>query len=114
MPAAAYIRSMRLAKVSSTGTPQPTVSESPSIAMLGDSLTVGWGVPVDDTFAKRIERMYAAAGIDAEVINFGVGNYNTVQEVQAFLAQGYRYRPDVVVLNYFVNDAELQTPASAP
>ena len=84
------------------------------IAMLGDSLTVGWGVPVDDTFAKRIERMYAAAGIDAEVINFGVGNYNTVQEVQAFLAQGYRYRPDVVVLNYFVNDAELLTPASVP
>jgi lysophospholipase L1-like esterase len=84
------------------------------IAMLGDSLTVGWGVPVDDTFAKRIERMYAAAGVNAEVINFGVGNYNTVQEVQAFLAHGHRYRPDVVVLNYFVNDAELPTPVSAP
>jgi lysophospholipase L1-like esterase len=84
------------------------------IAMLGDSLTVGWGVPVEDTFAKRIERMYAAAGIDAEVINFGVGNYNTVQEVQAFLTTGYRYRPDVVVLNYFVNDAELLEPARSP
>jgi lysophospholipase L1-like esterase len=84
------------------------------IAMLGDSLTVGWGVPVDDTFAKRIERMYAAAGIDAEVINFGVGNYNTVQEVQAFLAKGHRYRPDIVVLNYFVNDAELLEPARSP
>jgi lysophospholipase L1-like esterase len=84
------------------------------IAMLGDSLTVGWGVPVEDTFSKRIERMYAAAGIDAEVINFGVGNYNTVQEVQAFLATGHRYRPDVVVLNYFVNDAELLEPARSP
>jgi lysophospholipase L1-like esterase len=84
------------------------------IAMLGDSLTVGWGVPVEDTFAKRVERMYAAAGIDAEVINFGVGNYNTVQEVQAFLATGHRYRPDVVVLNYFVNDAELLEPARSP
>jgi lysophospholipase L1-like esterase len=84
------------------------------IAMLGDSLTVGWGVPLDDTFAKRIERMYAAAGIDAEVINFGVGNYNTVQEVQAFLANGHRYRPDIVVLNYFVNDAELLEPARSP
>jgi lysophospholipase L1-like esterase len=84
------------------------------IAMLGDSLTVGWGVPVEDTFAKRIERMYAAAGIDAEVINFGVGNYNTVQEVQAFLATGHRFRPDVVVLNYFVNDAELLEPARSP
>jgi len=84
------------------------------IVMLGDSLTVGWGVPLEDTFAKRIERMYAAAGIDAEVINLGVGNYNTVQEVRAFLTTGYRYRPDVVVLNYFVNDAEPTVPASTP
>ena len=84
------------------------------IVMLGDSLTVGWGVPLEDTFAKRIERMYAAAGIDAEVINLGVGNYNTVQEVRAFLTTGYRYRPDVVVLNYFVNDAEATVPASTP
>jgi len=84
------------------------------IVMLGDSLTVGWGVPVEQTFAKRIEQMYAEAGIDAEVINLGVGNYNTVQEVQAFLTTGYRYQPDVVVLNYFVNDAEPVVPASTP
>lgn len=84
------------------------------IVMLGDSLTVGWGVPLKDTFAKRIERFYAAAGIDAEVINLGVGNYNTVQEVQAFLTKGYRYQPDLVVLNYFVNDAESLARASAP
>jgi lysophospholipase L1-like esterase len=84
------------------------------VAMLGDSLTVGWGVPVEATFAKRIERMYAAAGVDAEVINFGVGNYNTVQEVQAFLVNGRRYQPDVIVLNYFVNDAELLEPARSP
>jgi lysophospholipase L1-like esterase len=84
------------------------------IVMLGDSLTVGWGVPVEQTFAKRIEQMYAEAGIDAEVINLGVGNYNTVQEVQAFLTKGYRYQPDVIVLNYFVNDAEPVVPASTP
>jgi len=84
------------------------------IVMLGDSLTVGWGVPLEQTFAKRIEQMYAEAGIDAEVINLGVGNYNTVQEVQAFLTKGYRYQPDVIVLNYFVNDAEPVVPASTP
>jgi lysophospholipase L1-like esterase len=84
------------------------------IVMLGDSLTVGWGVPFEQTFPKRIEQMYAEAGIDAEVINLGVGNYNTMQEVQAFLVKGYRYQPDVVVLNYFVNDAEPIVPVSAP
>jgi lysophospholipase L1-like esterase len=84
------------------------------IVMLGDSLTVGWGVPLEETFSKRIEQMYADVGIDAEVINLGVGNYNTVQEVQAFLAKGHRYQPDVIVLNYFVNDAEPVVPASTP
>jgi lysophospholipase L1-like esterase len=84
------------------------------IVMLGDSLTVGWGVPLEETFSKRIEQMYADVGIDAEVINLGVGNYNTVQEVQAFLTKGHRYQPDVIVLNYFVNDAELMSPVGAP
>src|SRR3981081_744447 len=30
------------------------------ILMLGDSFTEGWGVPVDQTFSKRIERLLAA------------------------------------------------------
>jgi lysophospholipase L1-like esterase len=83
------------------------------ILMLGDSLTVGWGVRMEDTFAKRLERMFAEVerereekGVAAEVINAGVGNYNTIQEVQYFLTKGFRYRPDIVVLNHFVNDAE--------
>jgi len=76
------------------------------ILMLGDSLTVGWGVPVEETFSKRIEAMYMANGIDAEVVNTGVGNYNTIQEVASFLTEGFKYQPDIVVLNFFVNDAE--------
>jgi lysophospholipase L1-like esterase len=74
--------------------------------MLGDSLTVGWGVPVEQTFSKRIEKLFAADGVNAEVINTGVGNYNTIQEVEYFVTEGFKYRPDVVVLNFFVNDAE--------
>jgi lysophospholipase L1-like esterase len=84
------------------------------VLMLGDSLTVGWGVAVDDTFAKRVERLYAAAGVEAEVINAGVGNYNTIQEMQYFLATGHKFRPDVVVLNFFINDAEALTPTTPP
>jgi lysophospholipase L1-like esterase len=90
------------------------VPEKRRILMLGDSFTVGWGVALDDTFSKKIERMYAAAGVNTEVIDAGVGNYNTVQEVQYFLTEGYKYRPDVVVLNYFVNDAEPVTADAPP
>jgi lysophospholipase L1-like esterase len=76
------------------------------ILMLGDSLVVGWGVPNEQTFVKRVERLYRNNGVDAEVINAGVGNYNTIQEVEYFTTEGYEYQPDIVVLNFFVNDAE--------
>jgi lysophospholipase L1-like esterase len=84
------------------------------LLMLGDSLTVGWGVAAESTFARRIEKMYADRGVDAEVINAGVGNYNTVQEAQYFLTRGFEYKPDIVVLNFFVNDAEPVPAHDAP
>jgi lysophospholipase L1-like esterase len=84
------------------------------ILMLGDSFTEGWGVPLDQTFSKRVERLYASRGIKAEVINAGVGNYNTVMEVNYFLSEGYKYQPDIVVLNYIPNDAEPMPPRIAP
>ena len=84
------------------------------IVMLGDLFTVGWGAKFDETFSKRIERLYGDRGILAEVINTGVGNYNTIQEVEYYLTQGYKYNPDIVVLNYFVNDAEPVPVAHPP
>jgi lysophospholipase L1-like esterase len=76
------------------------------IMMLGDSFTEGWGVAVDDTFSRRIERLFAGEGVAAEVINAGVGNYNTIQEARYFLTEGFRYAPDIVVVNFTYNDAE--------
>jgi lysophospholipase L1-like esterase len=76
------------------------------ILMLGDSLTFGWGVPGDKTYAKRLEDMLRAAGHDAEVLNTGVGNYNTDMEVAWFFERGVKFNPQYVVLNYFINDAE--------
>jgi lysophospholipase L1-like esterase len=78
------------------------------ILMLGDSITLGWGAPFDDITSKRLERRLNAglATPRYQVINTGVGNYNTAMEVSYFFGEGYRYDPDVVVLNYFINDAE--------
>jgi lysophospholipase L1-like esterase len=83
--------------------PKPGV---PRILMVGDSLTFGWGVPFEATFSKRIEKLFAADGKEVEVINTGVGNWNTVQEVTYFLTKAKDFKPNIVVLNFFVNDAE--------
>jgi lysophospholipase L1-like esterase len=81
------------------------------IIFLGDSLTFGWGVEEEDTFANILEEKLNHLR-PTEIINFGTGNYNTEQEVNLFLEKGLRYRPDEAVLFYFINDAEA-TPKKA-
>ncbi len=78
---------------------------------LGDSLTFGWGVQVEDSFAQLLEQRLAGSR-PIEIINFGAGNYNTQQEVNLFIDEGLQYEPDQVVLFYFINDAE-PTPRRA-
>lgn len=75
------------------------------IVFLGDSLTLGWGVEKEQTFEHILEgRLNATA--PTEIINLGIGNYNTTQEVNLFIDKGAKYDPDQVVLFYFINDAE--------
>jgi lysophospholipase L1-like esterase len=80
------------------------------VMMLGDSTTFGWGVKQEDTAAKFLERKLNAdlpAGYNrAEVMNAGVGNYDTVQEVTYYETIGWKYHPDLVVLVFFINDPE--------
>jgi len=77
------------------------------VLMLGDSLTFGWGVDFDKTTSKLLEKKLNEDGIKSEVINAGVGNYNTSMEVAYFFSEGKKYNPDIIVLNYFINDVEL-------
>ena len=81
------------------------------VLMLGDSLTFGWGAPEEGTTSTSLERrLNSGTGPSQfEVINSGVGNTNTAMQVAYFIHKGYRFQPDVVVLNYFINDAE-ETP----
>lgn len=83
------------------------------VLMLGDSITLGWGVPQDETVSARLEPLLTESlGHDVTVINSGVGNYNTSMEVAWFEQNGLGLRPDAVVLNVFINDAE-PTPEPA-
>ena len=79
------------------------------VIFLGDSLTFGWGVEESKTFKEILEAAVSKV-VPTEVLNFGTGNYNTAQEVNLFLEKGLKYRPDEVIVFYFINDAE-PTPA---
>lgn len=80
------------------------------VVVLGDSFTLGWGVPFENIFSKQVERLLNANEIKVEVANLGIGNYNTSMEVELFKLKGIQLDPDLVILAYFVNDAE-PTPA---
>jgi lysophospholipase L1-like esterase len=92
------------------------------VMLLGDSLTLGWGAAAEDSFAARLQtrldaeihsggdgrpRIGGSSAIESiRVLNTGVGNYNTDQEVSFFELRGHAFDPDLVVLAYFINDAE--------
>jgi lysophospholipase L1-like esterase len=76
------------------------------IAFVGDSITLGWGVAEQDTFARRVIDSLAKAGRKVDGFNLGVGNYNTLQELALFREVGAALKPDIIVLSYFINDAE--------
>jgi hypothetical protein len=76
------------------------------IAFVGDSTTFGWGVAEEDTFAHQVVAALSAAGRKVDGFNLGVGNYNTAQELALFRDAGARMKPDIIVLSYFINDAE--------
>ena len=84
--------------------PQGTVR----IMMLGDSITFGWGAPPEGVTSNVLESMLNqhSSGQQYEVLNTGIGNTNTAMQTAYFTHEGFRYEPDIVVLNYFINDAE--------
>jgi len=83
------------------------------ILMLGDSMTVGWGVEESECFAGRLDALLndgAAAGTRYEVVNCGWASWYTTDGAYVFLKHRVdELDPDLVVLDFFLNDpAELR------
>ncbi len=86
----------------------PKADDEYRILALGDSVTFGWGVDQDKTFAARLESLLQSRlHRTVRVINSGVGGYNTVQEVTYFKQEGIDLQPDLVLLTYVQNDIEV-------
>jgi|GEM_PF-601468 len=90
--------------------PPPTPGKR-RILLLGSSITLGWGVPEEETMAVRLQQMFERDGQAVEVLNAGIGNYNAVRYVELFLTRLHNLEPTDIVVNYFINDAEVLKPA---
>lgn len=74
------------------------------VLVLGDSHTEGFEVRQDSVFSAVAERYLKAQGLDAEVLNTGVSGFGTAEELVFLENEGFKYRPNVVVLGFFGND----------
>lgn len=87
---------------------EPNTQADTKVLMLGSSITLGWGVPEEQIYPSILkQRLQNLTKNSLEVFNAGVGNYNTYREIQAFFSKQKQLSPDVIVLNYFVNDGEI-------
>ncbi len=78
------------------------------IIMLGDSETLSIMLAEREALAAQLEDELnqASAKTRYEVLNFGVEGYNAFQELEQLKIKGLKYDPDLIILNYVLNDPE--------
>jgi lysophospholipase L1-like esterase len=82
------------------------------ILVLGDSITFGWGVPIEDSYPKVLERLLNADEPGRyQVLNGGVGNYTTSRIIALYRYELHKYGAQVVVFSFYLNNAN-ETPDS--
>lgn len=74
------------------------------ILFLGDSITFQDYLNEEDTFVRQVEVSARAKGKNWETINAGVGAISLKTELAILQETGLDLKPDVVVLNFYLND----------
>jgi lysophospholipase L1-like esterase len=84
---------------------EPKGEETFRIVTLGDSFT--WGEKIartEDVWPYVLERGLRESGRPVEVVNLAWGGYTTVNEAEVLRRMGWVFQPDLLVLQYFLND----------
>lgn len=63
------------------------------IAVIGDSRSFGFGVPIEKHFSRLLEGYFR----NVEVINLGVSGFGVDQELLMLREEGFKYAPDLVI-----------------
>lgn len=74
------------------------------ILLLGDSFAEGYTTAFDSTAGQVLERLLNANGSRYEVVNGGTAGYSTDQELLFFRETGRKYKPDLTLLLFYIND----------
>jgi len=91
--------------------PEPSLLRADKrLYVLGSSVTMGWGVKYSAVFSSvvqsRLNSQNPFGELSFEILNAGIGNYNSKAQYHLFNKQYPSLSPDMVILHYFINDAE--------
>ena len=96
-------------RVNSFGFRGPEIPETKTrsrILFLGDSVTFGDFMAEEETFVHLVGAKLGRDDFDVDTINAGVGSIGMENELAILLDTGFAAEPDVVVLDFYLNDAE--------
>lgn len=90
--------------------PTSKTSNEFRIVVMGDSVAWGWGVKMEEAWPQRLEQALALAIPDRKitVYNLAVNGYSTQQEARLLETKGLAYDPDLVIVNYALNDPTIE------
>ncbi len=81
------------------------------IIVIGDSITFGNKIPLESTYANQLhETLNKSCSNNYEVLNFGVGGYDILQEISLLEHKGLAYKPNLVVIGFCLNDVGIASP----
>jgi len=85
------------------------------IVCLGDSVTMGHGLPMSQSYPFLLESFNAQIGLRVDVMNIAVSGWATLQEAVAYREIARKYKPDHVFLGFCLNDvAEMHNNLTEP
>lgn len=91
---------------------EPLLASETLIVAFGDSTTASRGEL--EVFARILNSELPAKGVDAKIINSGVGGNNTNQASKRFQKDVLTHRPDVVIIQFGINDAAVDVWKQPP
>jgi lysophospholipase L1-like esterase len=101
-------------RINSLGYRGPELRNEPSefsVAVIGDSIAFGLYVSFEETFCRVLERALGYSNVRANVVNLGVPGYDTLQEVASLTLALDALKPQLVVVQFSLNDAEVASPS---
>lgn len=84
----------------------PKAANEFRIAVLGDSVTFGYGVKTEDTYSYVLEQMLnkASSGCKVTVFNFGVSSYSVKEMAATLRERAIKIDPDLVLVGVIYGD----------